>query len=116
MAQYDVTNEINDLIASGLTIEEVRAHVPHLIEHSTGWDANGRRSLDAVEALVAHRAAPATAPAPTGEAMATDRQINYAMALAAKNAPGSLTLTVEGCRRMTRSEISRLIDSLQHEW
>jgi hypothetical protein len=62
------------------------------------------------------------APAPSVEVparaveLATERQVAYALRLAARNAEGSLDVTADALRRMTRRDISTLIDSLKSEW
>jgi hypothetical protein len=48
--------------------------------------------------------------------MATPAQINMALRLARQNAEGSLDLSLDQAKRMTKREISRLIDSLRNEW
>lgn len=74
------------------------------------------REAKAAKIAPAQAAAPVQASPASAEPMATDRQIARVMSLAIKNAPGSLELTVEQCRRMTRRQISDLITSLQNQW
>lgn len=116
MAQYTVTSKIQTLIDSGMTEQEIKTAVPNLYKHSEGWDANGRKALDALDILIAKRAPKPVAPAVGDEPRATERQIAYALDLIEKNAEGSFTATATSLRKMSRREISRLIDSLQSEW
>lgn len=68
-------------------------------------------------ATAAPVAAPATPTTPVATVpMATDKQVSYALSLAARNAAGSLDVTADTLRRMTRRDISALIDSLRSEW
>ena len=50
------------------------------------------------------------------EPLATEKQVAYALTLARRNAAGSLDLSADSLRKMTRREISRAIDSLKAEW
>lgn len=54
--------------------------------------------------------------AATAEPMATDKQVAYALTLARRNAAGSLDITADSLRKMTRREISAAIDSLKTAW
>lgn len=117
MAQHNISSDIQTLIASGMTEAQIKAKVRNIFRNADGqWYANGNKAADEVEDMAA-----AVAPVPveqvaTDEPRATEKQVAYALALAAKNAEGSLTLTAEGLRRMGRREVSRLIDSLKSEW
>ena len=57
-----------------------------------------------------------TAATAATEPLATDKQVAYALTLARRNAAGSIDITAESLRKMTRREISAAIDSLKSEW
>lgn len=130
MASYNVTTEAEALIAAGVDFSDLRiekvyetpdgtgrfllASTAAKHEHRVRYYAGNASSCDAMAAR-AGQIGRQSAVEPE-VAMATDRQIARAMSLAIKNAPGSLELTVEQCRRMTRRQISDLITSLQNQW
>lgn len=86
------------------------------VEEARYGQAPAKAAAKPIAAPVPAESASAPAAHAAAEPMATDRQVAYALRLARTNAEGSLELTADQARRMTRRQISQLIDSLGSEW
>lgn len=132
MASYDITTEVNELIALGVTPEEISACARRIAHYGNTWEAQNRASSDAFYAFYARKIADAAEDAQAGAEQvvvevaqssthpgprATDRQVAYIMSLIQRGAQlegGHITgpTTRQGVAAMSKRAASAYIDSL----
>lgn len=100
MASTDITAEITELAALGVTWEQVQATGLRVSEWAGEYSADNSAARYGIARLVSE--ARDRAARPSGAPAVTDRQAAYIQALGGTVTPG-----------MTRSEASALIDSLK---